>query len=293
MARAKAAAADPRRHPPGWASFSSRSAGAAGQPELKPPRRADAFPDFLAAVLQPAADGGVLPSMSGRHAPQERAGYVPVRPAGDDDADRGLVAAAFDGDATAIRTLCDRLIDTVHAEVARCMVRQAHAARRDPRQDVADLVQEVLVALFDRNSQELRRWDPQRGRSLDSFVRLVARRRVARVLRHRRGNPWAETPVDPAHVEISEASEQVRHLEERGELHALLRALQARMSVRDRVLFDLLYVRELGVDEAAQQLGMTRAAVHAWTYRMRKLARSLAEDHRGDATVLRGGDGGS
>ena len=47
----------------------------------------------------------------------------------------------------------------------------------------------------------MRRWDPDRGRNLDGFVRLVARRRVARILGQQRGNPWASVPVDPQDLE--------------------------------------------------------------------------------------------
>lgn len=193
-----------------------------------------------------------------------------------DEADRRLIDDALSGGTAAIRELSSRLLDAVHREVAHCMLRWAPAAHRDPRQDVADLVQEVLVALFERDSQELRRWDPARGRSLDSFVRLVARRRVARILGQRRGNPWSEQPVDPADVELPDEAAHVRRLEERGELDSVLLALHARMSVRDHELFDLLYVQELEPDEVAQQMEMTRGAIHAWSYRMRKLARSIA-----------------
>jgi RNA polymerase sigma factor (sigma-70 family) len=194
---------------------------------------------------------------------------------GGSDADWTLCQQALSGDRGAIRRLSARLLDAVHREVAQCLLRWAPAARRDARQEVADLVQEVLVALYERDSQELRRWDPKRGRSLDSFVRLLARRRVARIFGQLRGNPWAEAPLDPADVELDDDAGHVRRLEERGELDAVLMGLNARMSVRDQELFDLLYVQELDPDEVARQMDMSRGAVHAWSYRTRKLARSI------------------
>jgi RNA polymerase sigma factor (sigma-70 family) len=192
------------------------------------------------------------------------------------ETDRDAIARALEGDATARRALASKLIDAVHREVAHCLLRRAAIVKRDPRQETADLVQEVLVALFERDGQELRRWDPERGRSLDSFVRLIARRRVARILERRRSNPWSETPIDPAQIELEDDAGELRRLEERGELDAVLVQIHARMSVRDHELFDLLYVEELEPEEVAQRMQMTRQAVNAWSYRMRRMARAVA-----------------
>ncbi|PRP91716.1 hypothetical protein ENSA5_52960 [Enhygromyxa salina] len=194
--------------------------------------------------------------------------------------DTKLVAAALGNESGARRRLADRLLDAVQREVAFVLRRHAAAAGRDPGQELRDMVQEVLVALFERDAKELRRWDPQRGRSLDSFVRLVARRRVARILGQRRGNPWADVPMDPRSIEDDPAADDraqglARQLEQRNELGALLDALYAKMSARDVELFDLLFVQERDPKQVAEALGMTRQAVNAWSYRTRKLARSL------------------
>lgn len=192
--------------------------------------------------------------------------------------DERLVQAALAGEAVAKRQLADRLLDTVQREVVFVLRRMSLSQRRDPRQEVRDLVQEVLISLFERECRELRRWDPTRGRSLDSFVRLVARRKVARVLGQKKGNPWADQPVDPQTIESDEADPDahaiLRQLEDRDELGAVLDALYAHMSARDLELFDLLFVQERDPAEVASCLVMTRGAVNAWRYRMRKLARA-------------------
>jgi len=156
------------------------------------------------------------------------------------------------------------------------LLRWSGGDHRDPRQDVRDLVQETLVSLFEHDGRELRRWDPERGRSLTSFVRLVARRRVARILSGRRGNPWHELPLDPTDVDDEDTRALTEQVEQRGELDALLCALHAQMSDRDVELFDLLFVHDGDPGDVAEQMGMTRGAVNAWTYRMRKLAKGLA-----------------
>ncbi|NVB42778.1 sigma-70 family RNA polymerase sigma factor [Pseudenhygromyxa sp. WMMC2535] len=199
---------------------------------------------------------------------------------GTSEGDTELVEAALGDGPGARRRLAERLLDVIHREVVFVLRRHAASVGRDPGQEAGDMVQEVLVSLFERDARELRRWDPQRGRSLDSFVRLVARRRVARILGQQRGNPWAELPRDPQTIDddpaaMHEAEGLARQLEQRDELGAVLDALYARMNERDAELFDLLFVRELEPGEVAEALGMTRQAVNAWSYRTRKLARSL------------------
>ncbi len=194
--------------------------------------------------------------------------------------DERLVHDALAGDPQARRRLATRLLGTIQREVVAVLRRSAPAQLRDPRQEVQELTQEVLVALFERSGQELRRWDPQRGRSLDSFVRLIARRRVARILGQRRGNPWADQPVDPQTLDEDEGGDGVllQQLEERSLLGRVLDRVYAHMSPRDAELFQLLFVDEREPQEVAEALGMTRGAVNAWCYRTRKLVRSVAQE---------------
>lgn len=203
--------------------------------------------------------------------------------------DARLVSDALGGDRAAQRQLADRLLDTIQREVVFVLRRRASPVGRDPRQEARDLVHDVLVALFERDAQELRRWDPERGRSLDSFVCLVARRRVARVLGQRRGNPWSDNPTEPGilaqSLESNDASLTGR-LESREQLQRVLDALLGQMSDRDVELFELIFVEERDPAEVAEAMDMTRGAVNAWSYRTRKLARQVA------ATTLDEGKGG-
>lgn len=182
--------------------------------------------------------------------------------------------AALSGGAGPRRRLAERLLDAIQREVAIALHRSAARQGRDPRQEVQDLVQEVLVSLFEHDARELRRWDPTRGRSLESFVRLVARRRVARVLGQRRGNPWTEGAVELEEGPDEDGLEE--RLEHRAELGEVLQALHAQMSPRDVELFELLFVQGLEPGEVAEQMQMSRGAVNAWSYRMRKQARAAA-----------------
>ncbi len=194
------------------------------------------------------------------------------------DGDQELTRQALSGDPNARRKLAAKLLEGIRREVTQCLIRAARAARRDARQEVRDLVQDVLVCLFENDCRELRRWDPQRGRALDSFVRLVTRRRVARTLGQLRGNPWADTPTEHDDLERTDDATLVQRLEDRAQLDQVLAALHERMSARDHELFELLFVEERDPDEVAKLMEMSRGAVNAWSYRMRKHARAVVAE---------------
>ena len=205
--------------------------------------------------------------------------------------DEALVKRALGGDRDARRSLADRLIDPIQREVAISLSRAAAGTGQDPRQEVRDLVQDVLLTLFEHEGRELRRWDPARGRALESFVRLIARRRTARVLSQRRGNPWALVLVD-GELESPEEGDDalLGRLEDRDRLDSVLLALFARMDDRDHELFELLFVEERDPSEVAEMVGISRGAVNAWGYRIRKVARAIASGVDADDIASSPGD---
>ncbi|MBZ5712899.1 sigma-70 family RNA polymerase sigma factor [Nannocystis pusilla] len=191
---------------------------------------------------------------------------------------RDQVQQALDGDRPALTALVRALLPVIRVEVGVALVRRALPRRRDPRQDVDDFAQDVLLYLLADGGRLLRQWDPERGRSLPSFVRLIARQRVARVLHGHRGNPWSDEPTahDDLEPVMPETSRDDRLLESREELRALLERLRAHLNERGLVLFEEIYVQQRPIAEVAHELGMTREAVDAWNTRTRNLARRLA-----------------
>jgi len=195
--------------------------------------------------------------------------------------DRGSnewVDQALRGDAHPRRELIERLLVVVRSEVARVLRGYADRCHRDPRQDIADFVQETLLELFDHDGRELRRWDPSRGRSLESFVRLITRRLVARRLAGTRGNPWRDLPDDSG-LESSDDSSTVEQLNGRRFLEQVLTELGGRRNDRDRDLFELIFVHGFEPAVVANRLGMTIGAVNAWAYRVRRTARRIHSHH--------------
>ncbi|MCR9160707.1 MAG: sigma-70 family RNA polymerase sigma factor [Nannocystaceae bacterium] len=197
-----------------------------------------------------------------------------------------LVRLALGGDAAARRELARRLMHAVAREVSFAVARLSKSEGRDPKQEVRDLVHEVLLGLFEDDGKALRRWDPDRGRSLESFVQLIARRRVPRMLSGGRGNPWADAPIDPTVIETADDADLAQRLEQRDQLDQVLGAVYSRMNERDHELFDLVFIKELASETVAEQMEMTRGAVNAWAYRVRKLARTvaIAADGQSDRT---------
>ncbi len=190
-----------------------------------------------------------------------------------------------------MQTLVQRLLPVVQTEVGYALLRGARIESRDPRQEVKDFVQEVFVSLLAKDGKTLRAWDPDRGRSLDSYVRLVARRQVAAILRSGRRNPWADKPVagDELARELPDTAgghSTAAKLESVEELDRVLDQLRERLDDRGMLLFRMLYVEERAVEEVMDATEMTRDAVYAWRSRFRKLVAKLAaEREQNDARV--------
>jgi len=193
-----------------------------------------------------------------------------------------LLRRALDGDQTALTELVALLTPVIQARVARTLLaRQALlAGRRDVRQEVEDLSQEVFLALFERDGHDLRSWQPERGLSLPNFVGLVAKRTVLSILRSGRRNPWKEELSLEDHEVDAEAPE--RGPEEvaasREHLALLLDRLRESLSPLGWQLFDLLFVQELSQAEVQAATGLSADAVYAWRSRLRRVAQKLRDE---------------
>lgn len=191
-----------------------------------------------------------------------------------------LVARAADRDPAACRALVDALTPTIQARVTLALQRRAALGRgRVLRQEVLDMTQEVFLALFDHDARILRRWDPDRGASLKTFVGLVAEREVRAVLRSRRRSPWTEDPTAPDDFAMpSEAADADRRVAGKQTLRAVLDRLRTRLSERGLLLFRALVVEQRPVDEVAQTHDMTRDAIYAWRSRLKRTVVQIAAE---------------
>lgn len=200
------------------------------------------------------------------------------------DRDRALA-----GDEKVLKRLIDVLTPVIQARVARgLLLRRQAAAGRPVRQEVQDLTQEVFLALLENDGRVLRSWDPERGLSLPNFVGLVAERQLATILRSGKKNPWKEDPTLDANLDREwpeQGPEKVTASRE--ELRLLFRRLAEELSPLGRHLFELIFVRELAVDDVVARTRLSADAVYAWRSRLRRLAKKIFRELSDPAAVPR------
>lgn len=182
---------------------------------------------------------------------------------------------ALTGDRAALGRLVRDLEPVVRRQVGRVVARQARRDGRDGHELIEDLTQEVFLHLLDRGAHALKQWDPSRGRSLPSFVGLIASRYAIGVLRTRRHNPWSERPT--THNSLAAMTEDA-HTPERSAVarQALAKVEQraeARLTNLGRRIFRRLLVEQAPVAEVSDAEAMNPNAVYAWRNRLRRMLR--------------------
>jgi RNA polymerase sigma-70 factor (ECF subfamily) len=205
-----------------------------------------------------------------------------------DDVER-LLRDALAGDRAARSGLVRALAPVVQCRVYRALVARGGAARgRTIRQEVEDLTQDVMVALFDSDAKTLRAWDPARGSSFLNYVGLVAERLVGHQLRNRRRSPWSSDPTeDEALARIAGADEgHEERVASRQTLDRVWGALKRELTPRGWELFQELIVKEQPVETVCERFAMKPDALYAWRSRFLKRARALlAEIDQGASDV--------
>jgi RNA polymerase sigma factor (sigma-70 family) len=184
---------------------------------------------------------------------------------------------ALRGDIDAVRALVASFTPVIQARAARALTRSGKGRGRDPRQELADLVQDVLLMLFRSDGQVLRTWRADGGLSLVSFVGLVAEREVGHIARSGRRSPWALDPADDAELErvaprVESAEAQVGSRDLFDRVHE---RLQDELSDSALNLFRLLVVEELPAADVCAQTGLSADAVYTWRSRLLRRAREL------------------
>jgi hypothetical protein len=194
-----------------------------------------------------------------------------------DVADDGeLVRRALGRDPRAVRALVDRLSPIIERRVSAALWRRS--TTRDPRQELADMTQEVFLSLFAADGKALRAWDPARGLSLERFVGLLAQHQVASILRNGRVSPWRDDPTDADQIDrlVSPVVSVDVIVGSREHLRALLDRLRAELSPRGQELFQRLIVDEEPVEALCAATAMTREALYQWRSRLLRQVRELS-----------------
>lgn len=191
-----------------------------------------------------------------------------------------LLEESLRGEPVATRTLVTELTPVIQARVARALLRRGRRQGRDVRQELADMVQEIFVCLFEDDARVLRSWSASRGLSLENFVGLVAERQIASLLRSGKRNPWTEDPTLDEEMDTGAESAGApdAQVASRESLQLLLDKLRERLSPQGLGMFQALLVEERDVEDVCAAFGMTPDAVYAWRSRLARLVRSLAAE---------------
>ena len=186
--------------------------------------------------------------------------------------DSEWIAKIVEGDRRAMDAFVRRTTPLVQRRVAAILLRCGAFRDQPALAELArDIVQEVLVALFEDGARHLKRWDPERG-TLETYLGRLAAWRANDYLRKLRRRPalygeeWAVGQLATGPDQDVERVFSAREL-----LHRVMSAVEERLTARGRMLLQLIYVQGLSVQETAREAGLSAAAVHTWRSRLRKL----------------------
>lgn len=198
-----------------------------------------------------------------------------------------LVRDAVGGDGDAARRLVVLLTPVVRARAARALLRRGRRAGRSIDQELEDLTQDVLLALFDDDGRRLRAWSPEFG-PIEGFVGLLAEREVSSILRSGRRSPWRDDPLPDEDLErrkeVHDGAEA--QLASRDMLVRLLDKLRERLSPQGLRIFYALFAEDKSVEAVCEELHMQPDAVYAWRSRLARLSRTLAAELENSADGL-------
>lgn len=168
------------------------------------------------------------------------------------------------------------LMPVVQLRVGRVLAGAAGGSRRrNLREEVEDMAQEVFALLFEHDAKILRAWSPDRGLSLRNFVGMVARRKARAILGVRKRNPWYEEPIEDSVVEraLPEAADAERRLAAKELLAKAMARLEAEQSERGRRLAELIFKDGLTNPEIVSATGLKTDAVYQWRSRLTRALR--------------------
>lgn len=193
-----------------------------------------------------------------------------------DPSDRELLDACINGDRRAWSQFVERFTRYVYYLVQ--LTSKRYAAGLTP-EDVADLHNDVFVALMEDDCRRLRAFTGKNGCSVRSWIRVITIRRTVDALRRRRHHLSIDATDDhPAPQLTDDAPDALDELVGQADRQRLtqLTALAESLSERDRLLLHLLYTEKLSVDAAAAALRIKRGALYTRKTRLVQRLRDAA-----------------
>lgn len=189
--------------------------------------------------------------------------------------DTELLAACVAGDRRALDAFVTRYSRLVYFHVNNTL------RRLQGRLDVEradDLYQQVFVMLLEDDRRRLRLYDPEKGCSVASWIRIITIRAVINALRGTRAMLSLDDEARPMPL-ADEDADPFSALTAGGEQRweAQLPQLAEQLSGSDRLLLELIYHRRMDASAIAAALQIKRAHVYVRKNRLIRRLRRHAE----------------
>ncbi|MBX2812429.1 MAG: hypothetical protein KTR25_11490 [Myxococcales bacterium] len=196
-----------------------------------------------------------------------------------------LVEKALNGNTEMRRVLVRQLTPVIQRQANALLLRMGRATR----ESVQDLTQHMFLILWADKGRVLRDWDPEKGASLNGWIRLVTERRLSSLLISGRQSGHAEDAQEPTHLErhlaatpSPEASTIARQT-----LELIFARLKERLTDRGYEMFRMLYVERQDVAWIVENKKISRESVYTWRLRLKTtiadIYKDLESDHRHSA----------
>lgn len=203
--------------------------------------------------------------------------------------DEELIDGVLADDSNAKAAFAQRAMPIFHRTAARLLrTMRRHATDYTLRQHLDDLIQELFRELFQQRVAFLKNWKAARG-DLDQYLAVFARSRALSILRTRRRTPWLWIDLATAQQELlvhqielastATATAPIDHtVAARQTLDRLCLAIAEKLSLEEKDLMERLFWLEQDTVEITAELGISRAALHQRSYRLRQKLLGLTTD---------------
>lgn len=155
-----------------------------------------------------------------------------------------------------------------YAPIFMAVIRRIVVGRWREKED--DLLQDILLGLFRNEARVLRMWDPQKGRSLKTFLQHFAQQRTIDFLRQQQRNS-REVPIgDSSLLQENQPAPEAKDMEVPEWVEQLHARFRTEFSPEDQRIVEMTYVQELSVREVARALGLSEDVVYQRRHRLKQ-----------------------
>ena len=182
-----------------------------------------------------------------------------------------LLNGCIAGDKKRWSTFVERYNKLIYHTIYKTL--RVNATATNP-EDINDLFQEIFTSLCDTNCKKLRMFDPHRGVTLASWLRMIAIRATIDHLRKKRPvTALDELPVEPSQTGCQEAIADEESL-------TMLRGVIEELPPGDKLLVELAFLKELPAEEVAGILHISPTAFYTRKNRVIGKMRKIAEERK-------------